>query len=540
MSRSFITRLIALSLITTLPLWAILTFKWPLSTDFLFYAASLKAFSAQFWNGDIYPRWLTDTNAGYGSPVFLFYSPLAFYVMSLFEFISPIDPHGFGRIFIGLTLSILVAGITSYRWLALETDLKTAEKGALIYAGFPYLLLHMYGGFAAPQLFGIALFPFLLEAAYGVTKQGWRAMPKLSLAYALLCVTHLPSILMFAAVPCLYVLVFSTYGKRISRTILAIASSLLGFALAAICLLPALLNKELIASEHFLDSNLVYANDFLDTYSQLGIACVILPLLVLYVELPKTARRSVLTKPFKFWLVIEAVFFFMALPFSKPIWDALLPLQYLQFPFRFFLVMLPGTVFIALQLLPHAKSRKLYQGLYVIGLLCAAIYSSEICFFAQQSPVKTILEDHLLVRPEYQTRWMEQSNIDFRTHVPEQFLERQPATVVDGEGSAVIVSQDSRNIVLHTNINSPEATVILRRFYFPGWQIITNNATVYEHNALLSLHLTNGSHDIKLSLTWFVGECEGMAISTAALMILLILYAFSRLQGHRDGNITTV
>ena len=515
----FPVRLAVLCLVMTLPLWAILAFKWPISTDLIFYATSVRAFSQQFWAGEFYPRWLMDTNAGFGSPVFVFYSPLPFYAMSLFEFIAPFDPNGFGRIFIGIMLSVLLAGITSYRWLVLETDIKTAEKGALIYAGFPYLLLHMYGGFAVAQLWGIALFPFLLEAAHGVANKGWRAMPKLAVAYTLLCTAHLPSMLMFAAVPCLYVTVFSPIGKRVAHTAYALGAALLGIAQAALCILPALYNKEYIAAEHFLDGNLSYANDFLDTYSQLGLTVVVLPLVLLYLELPKASRR--LSPLLRFWIAIEAGFVFMALPLSKPLWDASPPLQHLQFPFRFFLAMLPGTVFIALHFLPQAKSRNLYRNLFVIGLCCAVVYCNGNAFFSRETPVASVLQHHLLARPEYQTRWMEKENVDFRLQVPKAFLDRKPASITDGKGNVSIVSQNARNIRLHADIASADATMLVRRFYFPGWQ--ADNAAITEHNTLLSLRLPHGSHDINLSLPWFAGEREGAIISIAAALLWLTL-----------------
>lgn len=538
MSRSFLLSLSALCLIMTLPLWIILALKWPISSDLVFYAASIKAFSAQFWEGDLYPRWLLNTNAGFGSPVFVFYSPLPYYAMSLFEFLSPVDTHGFGRVFIGIMMAVLVAGITSYRWLAKQTDRQTAEKGALLYAGFPYLLLHMYGGFSVGQLWGIALLPLLMDVAYDVAKKGWQSLPKLSLAYALLCTTHLPTMLMFAAVPCLYVMVFAPRGKRLFLGMLSGCFALLGISLAAVYLLPALLNKNYIATEHFLDANLVYANDFLDTYSQLGIVSVVLPLLVLYFELSKQARKTLMSSNIRFWIAVVAVFLFMAMPLSKPIWDAIPALQHLQFPFRFFLVMLPGAVFIAVHFLPYARSRTLYKGLFAVGLACAAIYSSEIAFFARETPVAVILKHNLLARPEYQTRWMEKENIDFRTHVPERFLAMKSATLTEGKGSASIIEQGSRSILLHTDITSPEATVVLQRFYFPGWEANPRSIAVSQRDALLSITAPKGSRTISLTLAWFAGEREGMIISIGAFITLWTLYTFSRLQASPARRIS--
>ena len=44
-----------------------------------------KHFAEQFWQGDLYPRWLMDMNAGLGSPTFFFYPPIPYYFNSLFK-----------------------------------------------------------------------------------------------------------------------------------------------------------------------------------------------------------------------------------------------------------------------------------------------------------------------------------------------------------------------------------------------------------------------------------------------------------------------
>ncbi len=537
MPQGFITRLSILALMMTLPLWGILYFKWPISSDYVFYATALKSFSSQFWAGDIYPRWLTDTNSGYGSPVFLFYSPLTFYVGSVFEFLAPIDSHGFGRVVCIFMVSVMVSGICCRRWLRQTLPADRAETGALLYAGFPYLLLHMYGGFAAAQLMGIALFPLLLETAGLMVRIGWKAMPAMIVTYTLLCCAHLPSAVMFAGVPPLYVMVFSPKGKHALGAVLAGISALLGIALAGICLIPTYLNKPFITVKHFLDENLVFSNNFLDTYSLLGMVCTVLPLVVIYFELPKGFRRASLTPQMKFWIALDAWYFFLTLPISKPVWNIVTPMQHLQFPFRFYLAMLPGAVFIALHWLPQARSRNVYHMLFAIGLFCAAIYSEEIVFFSRPSPVASILDHHLLPRPEYQTRWMEREGIDFRLHVPDEFIERDPVTFVSGSGHVTLIGQDSRTIRLHADITTPEAKVTLPRFYFPGWEM-EPVGVVSEYKALVAITLKQGEYDVTLSVPWFAGEREGMILGLGALILLMALFAFTRLQPPENGHIT--
>jgi uncharacterized membrane protein len=43
----------------------------------------INAFATQFWQGDLYPRWLVTPNNGFGEPTFYFYPPLPYYLAAL-------------------------------------------------------------------------------------------------------------------------------------------------------------------------------------------------------------------------------------------------------------------------------------------------------------------------------------------------------------------------------------------------------------------------------------------------------------------------
>ncbi|MDJ0636402.1 MAG: hypothetical protein QNJ34_24710 [Xenococcaceae cyanobacterium MO_188.B29] len=52
-------------------------------TDMRWHITWLQHFSKQLAEGILYPRWLAGTNYGYGSPTFVFYPPLVYYLGSL-------------------------------------------------------------------------------------------------------------------------------------------------------------------------------------------------------------------------------------------------------------------------------------------------------------------------------------------------------------------------------------------------------------------------------------------------------------------------
>jgi hypothetical protein len=432
----------------------------------------------------------------------------------------------------GMTLALFVSGITCYRWLRLQLPVPDAERGALLYAGFPYVLLLIYYSFGHTHLWAIALFPFLLEAAHEMTQKDWHAIPKLSIAYALLCLTHLPSLIVFGAVPCLYVIVFTPRERRISAAILAVLAGVLGTGLAAVYLLPLIQNRPYLTSDHFITGKFFYANNFLDMQSFEGLFLVIVPLIILCSELPSKIRRQQIAKPVLFWVVVLAVYVFMVLPLSKPLWNILPPLQNLQFPFRFFTGMLPGVVFIAACWLPHVKSQSFYKMLFLATMVWCVVVSSAMVFTREISPaVAPILaSDFTPLAASVQTHWMADEGVDEPMHMPKQYLAMKPAEFAEGKGRVSITSRGPRIIMLHAEVDSPEAIITLRHFYFPGWLAEPEGLKVEPHKGLLSLRLPHGSHDVTLRVPWFAGEREGTIVSLCTILLLGGLIVAARLR----------
>lgn len=521
--RHFLLKLAFYSVAIIAPLFFINALIWTINTDFIVYAVGLKTFSAQLWSGDLYPRWLLEANAGLGSPMFLFYGPLPFYVGALLEPFAALDPGGYARVIATFIPAIFLAGITSYRWLRLHFEEKLAAQGALIYTTFPYTILCIYFSFGLAHMWAIALMPLVLKAAWCLAHKGFSALWKLALAYALLALTHLPTTVVFAAIPCFYV--FFLKGSR--RACLAVAAGVYGAALAAVYLLPAFVNRPFVTSEHFLDGQLVYDQNFYHIRFGHGLFIILLPLIGFFVELPKTLKwsQAALTK---FWLIVTGVLFFMTTQLSLPLWHALPPLQHLQFPFRFFTAMLPGVVFIAISWLPHVKSKEFYGFFSLIALIIFSCFSYNDYFWISDKYTRTIDRYNIVIAPEYRTPWTEKAGLKNPRELPESYTDMPSAKLASGIGTVEITAQTPRSITLHAEISSPTALVELKRFYFPGWQ--AEGLEISEHDALLAVSLAKGKHDITLRQPWFAGEREGLMISLIALFTLLFLWFKSKKQ----------
>ena len=97
-------------------------------------------FSEQFWSGDFYPRWLADMNGGRGSPVFFFYGPFPYYLISLLKPLFFSDPFGWMLLGFGFSLALIASGVSAYIWLRDIFDRNSAFCAALFYMALPYHL----------------------------------------------------------------------------------------------------------------------------------------------------------------------------------------------------------------------------------------------------------------------------------------------------------------------------------------------------------------------------------------------------------------
>src|SRR5262245_9130339 len=70
----------------------------------------LTHFSEQLWSGDLYPRWLSDLNAGLGSPAFYYYPPFPYYLSSLFKPFFTNDAQGWFRLGLLAALTLIGSG----------------------------------------------------------------------------------------------------------------------------------------------------------------------------------------------------------------------------------------------------------------------------------------------------------------------------------------------------------------------------------------------------------------------------------------------
>ena len=331
------------SLIASLPILASCGLS---AYDFMFHFVASQNFSNELWGGNPYPRWLATMNGGFGSPIFFFYGPVAYFITSLFH---PFAGHGAQAcvpLGLGSLLALGASGWTAYLWLRTSSPPGAALAGAGFYMLLPYhLSINLYSRFAYAEFWAFVWMPLALYFARALALGSRRAHLGLACSLALLAGTHLPTFLIFSLVPLGYCLLL-TPGQRRPTILpdLAIAYALM-IGLSAVYWLPALTTQDWASMEEMRTSKLIYSNNFL-TLPIFNSPGAFKKLFAIQ-EFPSLLIIS-LGIAIVMWLgskrlQIEAIYLglvgyasaAMMLPPSGFIWKALPMLQKIQFPGRF-------------------------------------------------------------------------------------------------------------------------------------------------------------------------------------------------------------
>lgn len=503
-------------------------------------------FAQQLWAGELYPRWLLNMNSGLGSPTFFFYPPIPYYFTSLFYPFRFGNPSIWSPLVLSSTLALILSGLTAYFWLKNITNQKAALIGSIVYMLLPYhWAIDFYWRFAFSEYWAFVWIPLVLYYTKKIVCRNRFAVLGLAISYALLSMTHLPTTLIFSIIPFTYIL-FIAHGKQRSRSFVYLIFALvLGVGLAAIYLVPALsmqenvLLKEIATEPHFYFANnftwrkqFIYPN-FQVFMGYLGILVMLMAIIsyLAFTVARKHFHRDIRLENF-YWLTVALASCLMTLPLSKPLWRLLTVLQVIQFPWRFNVVLTVATTALITLGYYSLKPKFIWQQKKVLiatGLLCILILSGfamayhniERLKFDQKTVIKMSQD-----APEYRPKWVAKE-IFTQNLVHKLAKNTVKAKITKGQGSLAIKKWQPRNIILQTNA-STNIEIKLKQFYYPGWTARVDYRKISvqpsQPEGLVILQIPSGKHQVKIRLEAGLKERLGQAISTASVLILLLLF----------------
>ncbi len=541
----------------------ILLYGFPFfSDDGKYHALWHVSFSQQLRQGELYPRWLSAMNNGLGSPTFFYYPPVPYYFSAFWQFLISNDTNGWYQLGFSAATALIASGVTAFFWLKKIAGQTAAVIAAILYMAMPYHLaidLWVRGSFAE---FGAFVWLPLILLCVKKTGEGSKsAIFALAVCYALLIMTHLPTALIFSPVPLVYAVISGAPGQKLKHLFLILSAMLNGISLAAIYLIPALTMREFVSMPEMQRDDFYFANNFFvistfwamtGTTRILFVTCLTFGIALCFFLIGYFLRKGRVGKELIFWFVTAVSSCLMMTSLSQPIWQIASPLQNIQFPWRFNVLLVVATsavVAIGFSNLkkPFPLSVKLMLSIALpITLSFVPITAYQI--WRVFPALRDLPEKHAKLNKqlqlrrdarEYRTIWATDAADKKMEGFLEQFsLDEAQAEIVEGTGEVSVIEWKPREIILRLN-SSTAVKIEVKRFYFAGLTAQTTDENEFFNleprigSGLITLQVPAGQRTMAIRLERTRSEFVGQIVSAVSLLlsacVFLVWFAKSRI-----------
>lgn len=486
--------------LSSIPLFLLLRPGFFQTHDGEAHVARFAAYFKAFADGQVIPRWASDLNAGYGSPLFIFFYPLPGYVASFL--------HMFGLEFetifkIILFASFVLAPFFLYQWLKTFARDEVAFIGALIYMMLPYRILDTYVRGDIGELLSFVFIPLVFIFIDRIRKE----KKSLSIvtgacAYCLLILAHNGIAVIFSPVFISYSIVFS---KKRKDFLLSFVMIFLGLLLSSFFWLPAILEGKFVYAKLFIEE--IYKVNFIPAWHlfysswgfgprvnvnggqspQIGIFYVLIPILSL-IFFSKIKQR----KELFFWLIVFFSTAFMTTRYSQPVWEKMPVIKLMGYPWRFTSLSGFASCIIIFFTLKNIKKR------IILYLLLTLFFVTSLPFVKVYEYTGKNDNYYLLYQgtTDYHNRttpiWTEGN---FWEKAKSQF------EIIAGKGTLKNITR--RSIKQTVDVEAKSNIQILdNTVYFPGWKVLVDDEKVpigfqdANHRGLITFYVQKGRHHI--------------------------------------------
>jgi len=531
-------------------------------------------FSEQLFSGELLPRWLFSYWGGLGAPVFYFYAPFPFYLFALIE-LFPVDQWGdFALLSLGHALLFFLSGAAFYVLVRRFTDRFWATAIAIAYMFVPYHYLDIERRAAIGEGCAYVWIPLILTGVWRPDKN-WRSTFLAAVAYAGLVLSHLPSALLAAPAIALFSVLSSDRPERLRALAHALVVGVLGVALSAFYVLPALMLRDTISHDawvigqglHFVASRWLVGSPHLQRFGALiyellgGTTAVGVGFLLAHAAVRRSRFGVELEEPPKrltpALIAVLALCWFLMSGLAWPLWEYLPFLPQVQFPWRLgVLVDVCALLLVALYaplVIPsivsglglagrHRRIAELAVCALALGVLSVAVMLE---YFP--SPIGPKNEIPGTLAPvEYRAKWLVESPVYLGSKAAADLHDISVAPQAHGRGvrqwerhvqqlpliaaqrglergEFVIMKSDSVTQTTIVAVLNSAATIRAKKIYYPHWRLTDRaGAEVEVHpdgrTGLLIFELPPGGHQLTLDRRILPVEHTGMFVSLLALL----------------------
>jgi hypothetical protein len=501
-------------------------------------------------DGQFPVRWVELPRTGHSQPLFNFYQPGFYYLVCLTHLFVP-------SLALSLKLTIawlwwLGSGFT-FLW-SRRYGIMPAALAALLFACAPYLILDVLVRAAFPEMAAIAFAPAVLFALDRFLRTDARIYAlALAVFVGAMLVCHLPSFLICAPAFVAYACCVppragaQPRSARLRALLVVAAAVLLGCGLAAFYVMPALMELDLIAMSRLTMGYFDYHQHFVypvqwvrygwgyggsvagpdDQMSfQIGVAQWVMLAGALGVATGSLVRgrKDEAMRVMWCWLGVAAFAMFFMTDASVRVWDAVAPLAFIQFPWRFLMLVSLSAAALSALLLSTLRRRPALQALVVLAAAGAMWPLTQ----AQLKPERYIpAADYAIDDASWARSDRAAANAFIETGYTPALVTRFPTaavgrwTVSRGEGSVRerAVADDRLDLV----VKSPEGIrLTINSHAFPGWKAWVDRqeapVSVEPGFGFLQLEIPPGSHRVEARFTNTPVRTAANAVSAASLV----------------------
>ncbi|HEV2134958.1 MAG TPA: 6-pyruvoyl-tetrahydropterin synthase-related protein [Terracidiphilus sp.] len=545
--------------------------------DFNYHFFSWLDMQRNWRQGIPYPSWAPSPDYRAGEPRFIFYPPLEAMAGAALGTVLPwkLTP-------IALTFLILACAGLAVRALAREVmeDAPAALAGcAAIFFGYALFTAYERTDFA--ELTGGIWIPLLMLFVlrdHNASARGWRraldgSAAPLALALALAWISDAPLGVMAMYLLAGMSLVVALTARSWAPIIRAAVGAVLGAGMAAIYILPAAWEERSVAIDRSTgdmgvmiqgswlfarhsDPELALHDLVLHQVSEIVVAMVAVTLAGVLV----CWLRGRLPGGRRWWLplaLLPVLVLFLQFPISLPVWNGLPELRYMQFPWRWLLVLeAPMGIFFAAAVWPARR-----RWILAVVPLCAALFAVETVWAARYWFQPCRPEDTVAAMVNrYRTGTVLDDSDEFAPPdsdddllvlgLPDACLVRDPAMALgkatadgtlvwnaaQGSCEATYSAQTSaassvEHLLLRAEIPHP-GFLILRLRTYPAWRVRVNGKSVsnlpQRDDGLFAVPVPSGS--VTLTVNWknTPDVIAARCISLIAVLLVTALCALER------------
>lgn len=472
--------------------------------------------SGSIREGVIYPRWLSESNNGYGSPTTIFYAPFSLFLAGG---INLIIPSLILSLKVATFIGFLFSGMWMYLFLRNFCGIGPSIAGGVAYQLLPYHMFDIYWRGALAEAFAFMWLPLILHFAYrACTEDTANHWIGLSMSYAGLILTHIVSAYIFTFVVGAMALLFSFKSKNVRLLLKFIMSFILGFSISAVYFIPMVFERRFVHIEwltevpwgNYTDSFLFMLRSGGDSFFVhleqiviLEILLAVISIILIYCRI----RESDQLKLSQLWFFsfLFAFSLLITTSYSIPLWKVIPGLQTIQFPWRWVMIStLAAAVLIGLAFDAYSYSeikRDRFIRVFVAvfhALIIGNIYLASVHIFTakpvEREDMEWILKDGGDVI-EYRPIWLTDKKKDFSKE------KRTFVSFKKGEGTTDIVNWESQSRLFKVNTSIP-STVRISTFYYPGWTALVNGKEVSidieKDSGAMLLNLPAGENEVLL------------------------------------------